>query len=265
MSKLPERRRQEILDILETTDYAEFSFLSERFSVSEMTIRRDIDKLEDEGKIIRVYGGVRLKEKRVYDGLLEDRLRTHVNEKKKIAYEALQLIEDGDVVAFDASTTALELSRLIKFKKKVTVITNNISITVELSADPEITVILLGGFLRRGSLSLIGSSMQHYLQSLYIDKAFISCKALDFTEGVTDSAIDEGEAKQAIIERSNKVYVLADHSKIGTLAFFKICPAERIDGIITDQEQPFTERQRQCLADFRANGVEVIMAPPPKE
>lgn len=262
MVTLPSARRDEIVNILKSKDYAEISYLSQKFSVSEMTIRRDIDKLEKEGKVLKVYGGVRLKEirEKEYEGSIEERKGRNSLEKRFIALEAVKFIEDGDVIAFDASTTALELSRHIKFKKKVTVVTNNINIAVELSSDPDITIILLGGFLRRTSLSVFGSSISKYLESIYIDKAFISCKSLNFNDGVTDSLIDEGEAKQAIIMRSTYLYLLADHTKINTIAFFKICPAESVNTLITDEVVPFNKEQQKCLEQYRENGTNVIIA-----
>ncbi|MGM8364463.1 DeoR/GlpR family DNA-binding transcription regulator [Virgibacillus sp. W0181] len=264
MVLLPTARREEIVNILKTKDYAEISYLSQKFQVSEMTIRRDIEKLEKRNRVKRVYGGVRLKEvtERELERPIDERKSTNTLEKQAIAKKAAAFIEDGDVIAFDASTTAYELSRYIKYKKKVTVVTNNINIAVELSDDPEITVILLGGFVRRTSLSLIGSSLSKYLESIFIDKAFISCKALNFTDGITDSLMDEGEAKQAIIERSNKLFIVADHSKLDTIAFFKICPAKRVDSLITDSFIPLTDSQKACLDQYKDNGVDLIIAEP---
>lgn len=262
MGLLPTDRREAIVDILKTKDYAEISYLSQKFQVSEMTIRRDIEKLEVENKVSRVYGGVRLKEMsdREFEDPIEERKSTNSEAKQAIAREAMEYIQDGDVIAFDASTSALELSRFIKYKKSVTVVTNNINIAVELSDDPEITVILLGGFVRRTSLSLIGSSIPKYLESIYIDKAFISCKALNYEDGVTDSLMDEGEAKQAIIHRSNQLFLLADHSKIDTLAFFKICPASRIDTLFTNFSNSMTKEQLRCIEVYRENGIDVVIA-----
>lgn len=262
MNYLPQDRRDEIINILKSKEYAEIPYLSQKFNVSEMTIRRDIEKLENLGKVIRVYGGVRLKEirEREYEGSVDERKHINSEEKKAIAREAAKFIEDGDVIAFDASTTALEVSLQIKFKKKVTVVTNNITIAVELAEDPEITIILLGGFLRRTSLSLTGSLITKYLDSIYIDKAFISSKAINFNDGMTDSLMDEGEAKQALLLRSNQLYALCDNSKIDTLAFFKVCPANRISTLITDSFEQMTEEQKECIESFKQIGVNVVIA-----
>lgn len=256
----PIKRRKKIISILEGTDYVDVSYLSNLFQVSEMTIRRDLETLEKAGDLIRVHGGAKLKTKRVYEASIEKRLNTNKKEKMAIAREAAKLVEDGDVIAFDASTTALEVSKLIKDREKLTVVTNNISIAIELADAKNIAVILLGGFLRGKSLSLVGASLQTHLHSIYIDKAFISSKALNFSEGLTDATIDEGEAKQALIDKSNQLYVIADHTKLGKLAFFRVCGKEKIDKIITDQLVPLEPEQQNCVNSYREFGTEVIIA-----
>ncbi|WP_270180281.1 DeoR/GlpR family DNA-binding transcription regulator [Alkalihalobacillus sp. CinArs1] len=260
MSNSPVNRRKQIIDILGQTDYADVTYLSNVFNVSEMTIRRDIDRLEKDNEVIRVYGGVKLKTKRLYEASIEERLKSNHSEKMAIARIAAGLINDGDVIAFDASTTALEVSKLIKDKEKLTVVTNNISIAIELSDTPGIAVILLGGFLRDKSLSLVGPSIKKFLESIYIDKAFFSAKALNFHEGLTDSTIDEGEAKQAMIEKTSQLNVIADRSKLGCVSFFKICGKERIDRIITDELEPYTPKQKECVTSYKTYGTEVVIA-----
>ncbi len=260
MSELPFMRRKKIIDVLEKTDYADVAYLSNLFNVSDMTIRRDLEKLEKNGEVIRVYGGAKLITKSVYEATIEERLNINKKEKMAIAKKAAELIEDGDVIAFDASSTALEVSKLIKDRNKLTVITNNINIAIELSDAPNIIVILLGGFLRAKSLSLIGASIKKQLESIYIDKAFISSKALNYTEGLTDATIDEGEAKQALIEKANNVFVLVDLTKIGKLAFFQVCGKDKIDKIITGKHDLLSEEQDEVLKNFRDQGIEVIVA-----
>jgi len=260
MSNSPVERRNKIIEILEQREHVEVSYLSDAFQVSLMTIRRDLEKLEKDGKVIRMYGGVKLKTKRVYEYSMEERLNSNKREKLAIAREAARLIEDGDVVAFDASTTALEVSKLIKDRKDVTVVTNNLSIAIELADAPEVVVILLGGFLRGKSLSVMGASLKQYLEAIYIDKAFISSKALSFHEGLTDTAIDEGEAKQAMLSKSNEVIVLADHTKLGKVAFYKVCDKQGITKIITDELIPLTPLQQECINSYKEYGTPIILA-----
>ncbi|PFZ13714.1 DeoR family transcriptional regulator [Bacillus pseudomycoides] len=260
MSNSPVERRNKIIEMLEQREHVDVSYLSDAFQVSLMTIRRDLEKLEKDGKVIRMYGGVKLKIKRVYEYSMEERLNSNKQEKLVIAREAARLIEDGNVVAFDASTTALEVSKLIKDRKDVTVVTNNLSIAIELADVPDIVVIVLGGFLRGKSLSVMGASLKQYLERIYIDKAFISSKALSFHEGLTDTAIDEGEAKQAMLSKSNEVIVLADHTKLGKVAFYKVCDKQGITKIITDELIPLTPLQQECINSYKEYGTPIILA-----
>lgn len=225
-----------------------------------MTIRRDLEKLERDGDIVRVYGGAKIKINSPYEATVEERLNTNKKEKMAIARKAAELIEDGDVIAFDASTTALEVSKLIKDRQRLTVITNNISIAIELSTATHITTMLLGGSLRGTSLSLVGATIRKCLEGIYIDKAFISSRALNFQEGLTDITIEEGEAKQALIEKANKVIVIADHTKLDKLSFFQVCGKERFNTIITDRFEPLTKEQDLTIEAFREYGIEVIVA-----
>lgn len=257
---VPIERQKKILTVLEKKDYAEVSYLSQTFNVSEMTIRRDLEKLEKEGELIRVLGGAKLSTKKVYEGTVDERLSTNLKEKRLIASAAVSLIENGDVIAFDASTSALEVSKQLKGFESLTVVTNNISIAIELASEKGITVILLGGYVRGKSLSTIGGSLAQYLQSINIDKCFISSKAISFEEGLTDATIDEGEAKQAMIRKSNQVIVLADHTKLDTVAFFQVCPSSAIHTIVTDNPENPTKAQFECIQQFKQSGTMIHLA-----
>lgn len=260
MALTPDQRKKRIVEILKQHDNAEFSYLGKLFGVSEMTIRRDIEFLEKEGIVMRVYGGAKILSERGYEASIQERLNTNLQEKQAIAIEAAKYINDGDVIALDGSTTALEVSKQIKDRKNLTVITNNISISIELSTAPAIQTILLGGFVRQSSLSLVGEIVKQSLDAFYIDKAFISSKALHQIKGLTDFTVEEGEAKKAMINKSNQVYVLVDHTKLGEDSFFQVMRPEEIDTIITDQMKPLTVAQRECLESLQASGIKVIIS-----
>lgn len=257
---VPLERRMGILGILENKDYTEVSYLSKEFNVSEMTIRRDLEKLEKDGELIRTFGGAKIRTRKIYEGTIEERLSTNLNEKQKMAEVAISMIKNGDVIAFDASTSALEVSKRLKDFDSLTVVTNNISIAVELAGVNGIAVILLGGHVRGKSLSTIGASLNQYLQSINIDKCFISSKAISFEEGLTDATIDEGEAKQAMIKKSNKVIVLADHTKLGKIAFFQVCAPHSIHTVITDNHSNQNSIEKDVIKKFQSIGTEVILA-----
>lgn len=255
----PYMRRQEIINLLQKNSFVEITYLSNYFTVSEMTIRRDLDKLEEDGEIIRLHGGAKLNTKSIYEATLEERSNKNILEKQAVATKAAELVEDGDVIALDASSTALEVSKKIKEKKKLVVVTNNISVAKELSECKDHTIILLGGIVRKKSLSLVGPHVKNMLSSIYIDKAFISSKALSFKAGLTDATIDEGEVKKAMIENSKNVYIIVDHTKINETAFYQVCDYKVMNKIITDDLGTLTEEQEACLHCFKNEGIEVII------
>jgi len=223
MAKIPYVRQQEIIKILSENKVENITSLSKILGVSEMTIRRDLDKLEKGGDAIRIYGGAKIRTKNVYEPSIGERLMQNIREKKAIGMKAAEFIEDGDVVAFDASTTALEVANNIKNHKELTVITNNIALAIELSENKDITIILLGGMVRKSSLSLVGSWLPKMLKYINIDKFFISSSSLSFKEGLTDATIEEVEAKKAIIDRSAEIFIIADHTKINKVSAFHVC------------------------------------------
>lgn len=259
MAISPYMRRQEIINLLQESNFVEITYLSNFLNVSEMTIRRDLDKLEEDGEIIRLHGGAKLNTKSVYEATLEERSNRNILEKRAVATKAAELVEDGDVIALDASSTALEVSKKIKDKKKLVVVTNNISVAKELSECKDHTIILLGGIVRKKSLSLVGPYVKNMLSTIYIDKAFISSKALSFEAGLTDATIDEGEVKKAMIENSKSVYIIVDHTKINETAFYQVCGYKQMSKIITDDIGLLTKEQETCLQSFRNEGIEVII------
>ncbi|SET25378.1 transcriptional regulator, DeoR family [Natronincola peptidivorans] len=259
MAISPYVRRQKIISLLHEGNFVEIAYLSNYFDVSEMTIRRDLEKLEEDGEIIRLHGGAKLNTKSIYEATLEERRIKNILEKQAVARKAAELVEDGDVIALDASSTALEVSKQIKGKKKLVVVTNNISVAKELSECKDHTIILLGGIVRKKSLSLIGPYVKNMLSSIYIDKAFISSKALAFKSGLTDATIDEGEVKKAMIKNSKNVYIIVDHTKINETAFFQVCDYREMNKIITDDLGVLTKEQENCLQEFRNEGIEVVI------
>lgn len=259
MPEIPYARQQEIVRIIKENNLADIPYLSKLLNVSEMTIRRDLEKLEKDGHVMRVYGGAKLRSKSIYEAPLEERLVRNIECKRIIAKKAAEFIDDGDVIALDASTTALEISKQIKDRQKLTVITNNISIAYELAGQNDITIMLLGGTVRKNSLSLVGSSIVEMLKTIYIDKGFISSKAMSFDEGLTDATIDEGEAKKAMIGRCKNVFITVDHTKINEVSFIHVCNFVKMYKIITDGLGELTQLQENCLQSFREKGIEVII------
>jgi len=213
--------------------------LAKLFNVTEETIRRDLEKLEKEGLLKRTYGGAVLVENYNVDIPFEFRNVTNIEGKKQIALSLIKYIEDGDTLVMDSSTSALQVAKLLKTKKKITVITNSEQIINELKVfEDTIKVISTGGTLRNKSLSLVGPIAEQTLRSLNANKAIISCKGFDIEKGFTESNELEAQVKKLMIEIADKVYMIVDHTKMNKTALVNIATLDDVDFIFTDKILP---------------------------
>ena len=227
-------RRGEIMTLLEQNQSVLVAELSKTYNVTEETIRRDLEKLEREGLAEKTYGGAVLKQSVNVDMPFRVRERTNKEGKSTIASKAIALIEDGDTIMLDSSSTVLGIARCLKQRKNVTVITNSIEVLIELSTAKELTVISTGGTLRELSLSLVGRNAERMLQSFNVDKAFVSCKGIDAAKGITESNEAEVEIKRAMQAAAKKTYVAVDGTKFGKVSFVKLADWRDVDGVVTD-------------------------------
>lgn len=209
--------------------------LSERFSVTDETIRRDLRYLEEQGFVKRTYGGAIL-EKRVKNEITYHTLEgLFVESKRLIAQKSAEFIHNGDCIFLDSSTTAQYLCSEIS-GKKITVISNSIKVLSELSGNKNITLISTGGSLQHSSLSFVGRTAIQSLSNYYVDKAFISCRSVSIEKGLSDGDEQQADIRRLIIQNANAVFLIADHTKFGKVSFVNICGYENVDAIIMDTE-----------------------------
>jgi DeoR/GlpR family transcriptional regulator of sugar metabolism len=228
-------RHQKIISILEKEFSVRVSELSTLFNVTEETIRRDLEKLEKERKLIRSHGGaVKLENlNKVSDVPLEEREIQNVNEKKKIARKALSYINENDNIVLDASSTALYLARIIP-NMKLTIITNSIKVVKELSGRGKIKIISTGGILSKRSHSFIGNVTENTLSLYHVDKAFVSSKGADPGFGLSELNDDQARIKKKMCEIADKVYIMVDYTKLGKKSFSHIAKTKEGHTIITN-------------------------------
>lgn len=233
---LAAERRNTILEKIQEEKKVIVSELSRAYEVSEETIRRDLDRLEDEGYIVKSYGGAVLNESNVTE--LPHNVRRGVNTaaKQRIAELVSNEIEENDHIFLDASTTSVFIAKNIKQKEHLTVITNSIENLLELSMVTGWDIISTGGQLRPGTMSLTGWKTAETLSAYHVDKVFMSCKGLSTDRGITDGNDETAGIKQAMIASADRVYLAADLSKFGKTAFSQICGFNKIDTVITDGE-----------------------------
>jgi len=257
---LGSERRLEIVRLLGEEKVISVQALSARFGVSESTIRRDLQKLRQQGLLQRTYGGaVSTVAERAWDAL-EARDDPFLEVKRRIGKAAAQLITPGDTICLQAGSTTLQVARNLKGKSDLTVITNDIYVARELASFPGITVHLSGGTLRKDSRVLVGPLAEQTMGQFRVDKAFIGITAISLTEGLTNSDLLDAQIKTVMIRVAKEVIVVADHRKLGRVHFAPVAPITAIHKLVTDDGIP--------LEDVRAlqgMGVEVIIARRGKE
>lgn len=226
-------RTEAIIEYLKENDTADVSTLSKYFKVSEMTIRRDLDRLEKEEILIRVHGGAKLLTRNMYEPSLDNRLKKQLEAKKRIGKFAASLVEAGDAIAIDDSTTTYAMIPFLEVP--VTVVTNHISVAVALANNKFADVILLGGKLRKASMSFVDKTMETMMEQYRIDKAFLSAKSIDLEGNIFDATVDEGNSKRVFLKNARQKYFLLDHTKLDTVAFYKVCNIQENCTIIMDR------------------------------
>ncbi len=226
-------RYDKIVTLVNERGSIRVSELSELCGVTEETIRRDLDRLEQQGKVRRSHGGaVSVKEAQAETPYFEREVM-HQEEKKRIARAAVALIEPYDRIALDASSTAWYMASILP-DIPLTVLTNSIKVALELSSKEKIEVISTGGILAARSLSYVGPMAERSLEAYYVEKAFISCKGVHPERGISESNELQAMVKHKLIKQAANVYILADASKIGVQAFTHVAGWEDIDAVITD-------------------------------
>ncbi len=246
-------RRNEILSKLSTEGKVLVADLAKEFDVTEETIRRDLEKLDNDGLARKTYGGAVKNESFNIDLPFHVRKQTNVESKQKIAKMIGDMINDGDYIMLDSSTTALCVIKNILQKKNITLITNSIEILLELCNKPEWNVLSTGGMLKEGGLSLVGYQAEKMISGFHVDMAICSCKGIDEENGVTDSNERDAEIKKAFYKSANKRVLAVDSSKFDRASFVKVCGLSDVDTIVTDTDpgQIWAERLKQ-------NNIELI-------
>lgn len=250
-----EARRLQIIDTISHASNGVVSVvdLSQELGVSEMTIRRDLDWLEERAIVRRVHGGAVAYQATIIEKPFDDRLLESNPQKKTIGWTAAQLVNDGDRIILDAGTTTQQVARNLTCKNNLTVITNNLPVAMELSHCPNIKTIVLGGELKHKELCTIGGLLKEVLASFSADKYFLSATGFTVKTGITDPDLQEVEVKQAMARVANEVILVVDSSKFGVTALMKIAPLGAIHKIVTDDAI-----SSEAISAIEEVGVDVI-------
>jgi DeoR/GlpR family transcriptional regulator of sugar metabolism len=257
LSGLPQQERmQHVLRLLETRDSVQVAELAETFSVSEVTVRSDLSTMAGQGLVARIRGGVRA----LRDGPevgFDLRLRLEVEPKRAIARAAAAMVDDGEAVALDASTTAYYLALELRSMRELVVVTHGLLVATALADAPGITVLVTGGVLRLSAMSLVGDLGTDVLRSTRINKGFLGARGLSLERGLMDLNPDEVRIKQEMADACEQVYGIIDRTKWHRSALLPFVQVEDLAGVVTDLGAPADQ-----VEAWRAEGLDVVIADP---
>jgi len=248
-------RRKTILNLIDKNGQVYVHELSEKFKVSEVTIRNDLEQLEMKNLLIRARGGAMKREMNVaIDYMITEKHKINLVEKARIGKEAAKMIGESDTIILDSGTTTLEVARNLNNIKALTVITNAINIVNQLLTYPTVNIIVPGGSIRKNSHSLVGPIAERSFRNFSVDKAFLGVDGFDPKVGAFTPNIEEAYLNQIMIEISKEVILVADSSKFFRKSLALICPVSKISTIITDDR--ISEWDLKTLQD---SGVKVVV------
>ncbi|TDE02520.1 DeoR/GlpR family DNA-binding transcription regulator [Flavobacterium sandaracinum] len=228
------RRQQDILNELDQKGYVNVVSLCETHNVSTVTIRKDLNFLENEKLLHRTHGGASKKPLYAFERNIDDKEELQVEQKKQIAAEALKYISDSDYIILGSGSNIHYLSQVIKGFQKLTVLTPSLKVSLALCKEANIDTIQLGGDIRNSSTSAVGPIAEAILSQFSCNKLFLGTDGVHLEFGLSTSNALEAHLNQAMIDVAEKVIVLADSTKMNTRGFGKICNLNKIDVLITD-------------------------------
>jgi DeoR/GlpR family transcriptional regulator of sugar metabolism len=254
-------REQMIIHHLRAQRIVRLADFTALLDVSENTIRRDLQRLEEVGILKRTHGGAILAEDSRDSRGADDfdwmaRTKLMPAEKERIGRRAAEMVRDGDSIMLDAGTTTIQVARNLHARRDLTVVTNAVNIGLELSGAASITVILTGGMLREVSKSLVGPLAEEFLAaSIHVDRLFLSARGASLEAGLTNANTVEVAIKRAMIRAAKEVVLVVTHDKLGARSFTQIAPVEAVHTIVTDSGADPSQ-----VAAFEARGIRVLLA-----
>jgi DeoR/GlpR family transcriptional regulator of sugar metabolism len=230
------RRLKQIEEMVRDEAFLTISEIAQRMNVSESTIRRDITHLEDRKVVLRSHGGVlplNPSDSSLFN-LVSYREKSNVDIKKKLGRAAAELIEEGDIIFLDSSTTILEVAKNIK-AHNITIVTNDLMIALELENHSAINTIILGGSLRQGTHSMIGPIAENNINGMYFSKVFISPGAISSDGYITHFNLQAVELRKKVIAASEKLIIVADNTKFNKKGFVTAAELSQVAAIVTNE------------------------------
>lgn len=251
---LNEERRRAVLDLINHEGRVLVKDLAQRFGMSQVTIRKDLEVLHSQGAIYRTHGGaLPVRTGALLDPSLREKEKLHRKEKLRIGAAAARLVQEGQSVVLDSGTTTTMIARKLRELRNLTVITNAVNIAAEL-AGTAVEVILTGGILRENSFSLVGPLAEETLRRLSADVLFLGVDGFDVHFGLTTPNLLEAKVNRVMIEIARRTIVVCDSSKFGRRSLSLIAPPSAVHRTITDSRIPKSD-----LRALEEAGIEVTL------
>ncbi len=244
-------RKQKILELLDRDGKVKVNELSERFGISDVTIRMDLADLEKKGMLSRIHGGAISSYKSYYNMSLAQRASANETEKKAIAAYVRTMVSDSDTIMMNAGSTTLFVLRELAAFKDIKIVTNSVSIALEAGGNPNFHVVLLGGSVNTEYQFTYGDDALRQLSSYYADKLILSVDGIDAVGGLSTYYHQETEICRTMLAHSGLQLVAADYTKLDRVAFAQIAPLSAVDDIITNAKAP--EESLNKLKKAKAN------------
>lgn len=248
-------RQEQVTLFVEQHQRVTVAELCARFSVSFATARRDLELLAKQGRLRRVHGGALALHRSPPELPVLERSSERADLKKRIGLAAAALVSDGETIFLGSGTTALEVAYPLRQRRDLTVITNSLLVASALVDAPEITVVCLGGILRRSELSMIGHLAEKSLGEVRADKVILGIRAIDLRNGLTNEYLPETMTDRAILNSGRKAIIVADHSKFGLVSTAFVAPLTAVHTLVTDSGTP-----PEYISALRDLGIQVIVA-----
>jgi DeoR/GlpR family transcriptional regulator of sugar metabolism len=252
---LKEERQQRILETVQSSRQVTVVELSRHFGVSEVTIRRDLRELAEQGVLRRAHGGAVAAAPASPEAPVIRRMIQAESCKECIARAAAALVSDGDSIFVGSGSTTTYVARHLVDRKDLTVVTNALTVAIELASAQGVTVVVTGGVMRESELSLIGHIAEQSLREVRVDKVIIGIPAISLEEGLTNDYLPEVMTDRTIIEMAPELVLVADHTKFGKVASAYLAPVEQITTLVTD-----SKADPEILARLGEMGIQIILA-----
>ena len=233
---IPAERQKKMMEYIEANTSAQIHELAVKFHVSEATVRRDLDDLDQQGALRRTHGGaIKVDRSTSYESMYSEKIGLMLEEKHRIADHAASLVHPGDTVLIDSGTTTYFVAQALAHHENLTIITNDLYIAYQTPIHPSSMLIVTGGTRRPGRQELVGSVPESFVRDSHVDIAFIGVDGIDLTGGVTNAKFTEVGLKRLMLRAAARSVIVTDHTKFGRVALARICDLKDVSLLITDR------------------------------